>query len=69
MLTNDVVSFEQPGPGYLHPVCAELEKKWYQNGGQSAVSLNIGGAVRLIKSAKLYMCTQNTTHTGVMSLI
>ena len=27
-----------------------------------AVSLNVGGGVRLIKPAKLYMCTQNTTH-------
>ena len=28
-----------------------------------AVSLNVGEGVRLIKSAKLYMCTQNTTYT------
>ena len=28
-----------------------------------AVSLNVGGGVRLIKPAKLCMCTQNTTHT------
>ena len=28
-----------------------------------AVSLNVGGGVRLIKPAKLYMCTQNTTNT------
>ena len=28
-----------------------------------AVSLNVGGGVRLIKSAKLCMCTQNTTNT------
>ena len=27
-----------------------------------AVSLNVGGGVRLIKPAKLYMCTQNTTN-------
>ena len=26
-----------------------------------AVSLNVGGGVRLIKPAKLYMCMQNTT--------
>ena len=28
-----------------------------------AVSLNVGGGVRLIKPAILYMCTQNTTNT------
>ena len=28
-----------------------------------AVSLNVGGCVRLIKPAKLYMFTQNTTNT------
>ena len=28
-----------------------------------AVSLNVGGGVRLIKPAKLCMCTQNTTNT------
>ena len=28
-----------------------------------AVSLNVGGGVRLIKPAKLYTCTQNTTNT------
>ena len=28
-----------------------------------AVSLNVGGGVRLIKPAKLYMCMQNTTNT------
>ena len=27
-----------------------------------AVSLNVGGGVRLIKPAKLRMCTQNTTN-------
>ena len=31
-----------------------------------AVSLNVGGGVRLIKPAKLYMCTQNTTNTTRM---
>ena len=29
----------------------------------TAVSLNVGGGVRLIKPAKLYMCMQNTTNT------
>ena len=28
-----------------------------------AVSLNVGGGVRLNEPAKLYMCTQNTTNT------
>ena len=28
-----------------------------------AVSLNVGGGLRLIKLAKLYMCMQNTTNT------
>ena len=27
------------------------------------MSLNVGGGVRLIKPAKLYMCTQNNTNT------
>ena len=31
-----------------------------------AVSLNVGGGVRLIKAAKLCMCTQNTTNTTRM---
>ena len=31
-----------------------------------AVSLNVGGGVRLIKPAKLCMCTQNTTNTTRM---
>ena len=34
-----------------------------------AVSLNVGGGVRLIKPAKLYKCMQNTTHTEAMCLI
>ena len=29
----------------------------------TAVSLNVGGGVRFIKPAKLYMCMQNTTNT------
>ena len=47
--------FRSNRPGYPHPVSSELEKKWYQSGD--------GGGVRLIKPAKLYMCTQNTTDT------
>ena len=34
-----------------------------------AVSQNVGGCVRLIKVAKLYMCSQNITHTEVMCLL
>ena len=32
----------------------------------NAVSLNVGHGVRLIKLAKLCMCTQNTTNTTMM---
>ena len=47
-------------PGYPHPVSSE----WYQSWRSViAVSLNVGGGVRLIKPAKLCMCTQNTTNT------
>ena len=45
--------------GYPHPVSAELEN-WRS---VIAVSLNVGGGVRLIRPAKLCMCTQNTTNT------
>ena len=34
-----------------------------------AVSLNVSGGVRLIKPAKLYMCTQNTTHTDTNGIL
>ena len=56
--------FRSNRPGYPHPVSSELE-----NSGVSewrsviAVSLNVGGGVRLVKRTKLYMCTQNTTNT------
>ena len=53
--------FRSNRPGYPHPVSSELE-----NSGVRVVitvSLNVGGGVRLIKPAKLYMCTQNTTNT------
>ena len=33
-----------------------------------AVSVNVGGGVRLTIWAKLYMCTQSITHTEVMCL-
>ena len=35
----------------------------------SAVSVNDGDGVCLIKPAKLYMCTHNATHTELMCLI
>ena len=31
-----------------------------------AVSLNVGGGIRLVRPAKLCMCTQNTTRTDVL---
>ena len=34
-----------------------------------AVSLNVGGGVRLIKQAKPNMCLQNTTHTNVPDMV
>ena len=45
--------------GYFH----ELEKVVSEWRSVIAVSLNVGGGVRFIKPAKLYMCTQNTTNT------
>ena len=45
--------------GYPHPVCSELLPEWRS---VRIVSLNVGGGVRLIKPAKLYMCTQNITN-------
>ena len=55
--------FRSNRPGYPHPVSSELEL--VVSGWRSviAVSLNVGGGVRLIKPAKMYMCTQNTTST------
>ena len=51
--------FRSNRPGYLHPVCSELEKKVVSEWRSViAVSLNVGGGIRLIKSAKLYMCMQ-----------
>ena len=51
-------------PGCPHPVSSELEisrvSEWRS---VIVVSLNVSGGVRLIKPAKLYMCTQNTTNT------
>ena len=53
--------FRSSRPGYPHPVSSELEKVVWRS--VIAVSLNVGGGVRLIKPAKLYMCTRNTTNT------
>ena len=63
--------FRSNRPGYLHPVCSELE-----NSG-TCIRVAVGDCgvterrrgVRLIKPAKLYMCTQNTIHTEVLCLI
>ena len=55
--------------GYPHPVSSELERVVSEWRSVLAISLNAGGGVRLIKSAKLYMCTQNTTHTEIICLI
>ena len=51
--------FRSSRQGYPHPVSSELEN----SGIRVAVSLNVGGGVRLIKPAKLCICTQNTTNT------
>ena len=55
--------FRSSRPGYPHPVSSELEKVVSEWRSVIAVSLNVGGGVRLIKPAKLYMCTRNTTNT------
>ena len=49
--------------GYPHPVSSELEYSGIRVASVIAVSLNVGGGIRLIKLAKLCMCTQNTTNT------
>ena len=46
--------FRSNRPGYPHPVSSELEKKVVSEWRSViAVSLNVGGGVRLIKPAKL----------------
>ena len=55
--------FRSNRPGYPHPVSSELENSGIRVAVVIAVSLNVGGGVRLIKPAKLCMCTQNTTNT------
>ena len=50
--------FRSNRPGYPHPVSSELELVVSEWRSVMAVSLNVGGGVRLIKPAKLYMCTQ-----------
>ena len=58
---NDFFRFNKPG--YPHPIGSELENNKCQliSDWRSviAMSLNVGGGVRLIKLAKLYMCMQN----------
>ena len=53
--------FRSNRPGCPHPVSSELEIVVSEWRSVIAVSLNVGGGVRLIKPAKLYICTQNTT--------
>ena len=55
--------FRSNRPGYPHPVSSELENCGIRVQSVIAVSLKVGGGVRLIKPAKLYMYTQNTTNT------
>ena len=55
--------FQSNRPGYPHPVSSELENSGIRVQSVIAVSLNVGGGVRLIKPAKLCMCAQNTTNT------
>ena len=55
--------FRSNRPGYPHPVSSELENSGIRGRLMIAVSLNVGGGVRLIKPAKLCMCTQNTSNT------
>ena len=55
--------FRSNRPGYPLPVSSELKKVVSEWRSVIAVSLNVGGGVRLIKPAKLCMCTQNTTNT------
>ena len=56
--------FRSNRPGYPHSVSSELKKKVVsERRSVIAVSLNVGGGVRLIKPAKLYMFTQNSTNT------
>ena len=49
--------FRSNRPGYPHPVCSELKIVLSERRLVIAVSLNVGGRIRLIKLAKLYMCT------------
>ena len=55
--------FRSNRPGYPHPLISELENSGIRGRSVIAVSLKVGGGVRLIKLAKLYMCRQNTTNT------
>ena len=50
--------FQSNRPGYPHPVCSELENSGIRVRVSDTMSLNVGGGVRLIKPAKLYMCMQ-----------
>ena len=57
--------FRSNRSGYPHQVCSELEKVVLRWRLVIAVSMNVGGSVRLIKPTKLYMCTQTLyKHNG-----
>ena len=49
--------------GYPHPVSSELENSGIRVAGGDSSVTERGGGVRLIKPAKLCICTQNTTNT------
>ena len=56
--------FRSNRPGYPHPVSSELENSRIRVAvGDCSVTERLGDGVRLIKPAKLYICTQNTTNT------
>ena len=56
--------FRSNRPGYPHPVSSELEKVVSEWRSVIAVSLNVGGGVRLIKPAKLYIRKTLQTQRG-----
>ena len=54
--------FRSNRPGYPHPVSSELENSGIRVGSVIAVSLNVGGGVRLIKPAKLHVHAKHYKH-------
>ena len=55
--------FRSNRPGYPHPMSSELENSGIRVAVGDCSVTEVGGGVRLIKPAKLGMCTQNTTNT------